>query len=538
MTTKSTILDSITMIISDLPRNLPAPQRYQQLLSSMQKIFPFDAASLLKLEGQYLHPLATKGLSNDVLGRRFDVNEHPRLSQTLHSHTPVHFEFDSELPDPYDGLIENSDFNLDVHDCMGIPLYIDSRPWGLLMLDALKPDTFSKIIMDELSTFTHLTEAAIKASEMMKAMQEKAAHHKLVSQTVVAETPSEIIGCSPLIIKLKKELDIVAQSELTVLVTGETGVGKELVARQIHFLSPRCRGPLIYINCAALPESIAESELFGHVKGAFSGAISDRAGKFEIANGGTLFLDEIGELPLSLQPKLLRALQSGEIQRVGSDKLAQADVRIVAATNRNLEKEVAEGRFRSDLFHRLSVYPIEVPPLRDRRKDVLLLAGYLLEMNQKRLGVQGLRLSPNAKQNLTNYPWPGNVRELEHMLSRSALKAMAEQGREQRSIVIDTTHLDIKINDNATSQNNEEGCMFDSIAPSTSIANMLHFSAQGSLKTALDEFQRSFIEAVLKRNKGNQASAARELGINRSNFYRLLKRLRINETASTDFCKV
>jgi anaerobic nitric oxide reductase transcription regulator len=525
MTTKGALLDSITMIISDLPKDLPAQERYEQLLTSMKKVFPFDAAALLKLEGQHLQPLAIKGLSDDVLGRRFAISEHPRLNQALHSHAPVHFASDSELPDPYDGLIESQEHNLDVHDCMGIALYIDDRPWGLLTLDAIEPGTFSKMDMEELSTFTHLTEAAIKAAERIKKMAAKAAHHKLVSQTLLAEPPSEMIGHSVSIIKLKEELNIVAQSELTVLVTGETGVGKELVARQVHRLSPRSRGPLIYVNCAALPENIAESELFGHVKGAFSGAISDRAGKFEIANGGTLFLDEIGELPLSLQPKLLRALQSGEIQRIGSDKLLQANVRIVAATNRNLEKEVAENRFRSDLFHRLSVYPVVVPPLRERGQDILLLAGYLLEMNQKRLGVQGLRLTPEAKQILINYPWPGNVRELEHMLSRSSLKAIAEQGRELRSIIIGKTHLDIKTAHNTSSQHQTEACTLHGISAPLSEANSLYFSAQGSLKDALDEFQRSFIEAVLERHKGNQASAARELGVNRSNFYRLLKRL-------------
>jgi len=395
----------------------------------MQKVLPFDAAALLKLEGDYLRPLAVKGLNDDAFGRRFAVNEHPRLNQALLSRAPVHFKSDSELPDPYDGLIDHSDFNLDVHDCMDISLYIDDRPWGLLTLDAVVPETFSKMNMDELCTFTHLTEATIKAAERMKIMEARAAHHKLVNQTLVAELPSEMIGRSLPIIKLQEELNIVAQSELTVLVTGETSVGKELVARQVHFLSPRRQGPLIYVNCAALPENISESELFGHVKGAFSGVISDRAGKFEIANGGTLFLDEIGEFPLSIQPKLLRALQSGEIQRIGSDKQIQANVRIVAATNRDLENEVSEKRFRSDLFHRLSEYPVVVPSLRERGQDIPLLAGYFLKMNQKRLGVQGLRLTPEAKQILINYPWPGNVRELEHLLSRSSLKAIAGQGR-------------------------------------------------------------------------------------------------------------
>ncbi len=161
---------------------------------------------------------------------------------------------------------------------------------------------------------------------------------------------------------------------------GETGVGKELVARQIHEISARSQEALIQVNCAALPESIAESELFGHVAGAFTGAVRDRTGKFEIAHGGTLVLDEIGELPPVLQPKLLRALQQGEIQRVGSDRSIRVDVRVIAATNRNLQSEVAEGRFRPDLYHRLAVYPIHVPPLRERREDIPLLAAHFLDV--------------------------------------------------------------------------------------------------------------------------------------------------------------
>lgn len=523
MTTANQHFDAITLIVSDLPKDMPAQQRYYRLLSCMQSLFNFDAAAILKLENGHLHPLATIGLSEDVLGRRFLINEHPRFKQALQSRTPSHFKCDSSLPDPYDGLVSNNNVHKNIHDCMGISLHIDGKPWGLLTLDAMDPAAFNQLDMDQLLTFTRLTEAAVQAAESLTTLASKVQQHQLVNQTLLADTSSEIIGSSPAMVKLKEEINIVAQSHLTVLVTGETGVGKELVARQVHFQSPRNKGPLIYVNCAALPENIAESELFGHVKGAFSGAIADRAGKFEIANGGTLFLDEIGELPLSVQPKLLRALQTGEIQRIGSDQHIQSNVRIVAATNRKLDKEVAEGRFRSDLFHRLSVYPVSVPPLRDRGKDILLLAGYLLETNQKRLGVQGLRLTLESKQRLANYQWPGNVRELEHLLSRSSLKAIAEQGREQRSIIINPTHLDINTsNENAHSPLNNGDARPSTAAPPE---DAIFIKAEGCLRTALDEFQRNFIESVLERHQGNQAAAAREMQVNRSNFYRLMKRL-------------
>jgi anaerobic nitric oxide reductase transcription regulator len=204
-------------------------------------------------------------------------------------------------------------------------------------------------------------------------------------------------------------------------VTGETGVGKELVARHVHAGSRRREEAIIHVNCAALPESVAESELFGHVAGAFTGAVRDRAGKFEVADGGSLFLDEIGELPLSLQPKLLRALQQGEIQRIGSDRLHRVDVRIIAATNRDLISEVERGRFRADLYHRLAVYPIRVPALRERREDIPLLATHFADSTRRRLGLGPLRLGEDVRERLAAADWPGNVRELENVVNRAVL---------------------------------------------------------------------------------------------------------------------
>lgn len=522
MTTAENFLEAITNIVTDLPKDVTAKVRYQNLLNNMKTIFPFDSAAVLKLKNNILLPLATLGLSQDAMGRRFNIDEHPRFKLAMDSREALRFACDSDLPDPYDGLIGDDNQHPDVHDCMGISLSIDGKPWGLLTLDALEAGSFDQIDSKQLKTFTKLTEAAVKAAERITALQAKAEHQQLVRQTISTESSTEIIGSCDLIENLKNEISIVAQSYLTVLVLGETGVGKELVARQVHNLSPRALGPLIYVNCAALPENIAESELFGHKKGAFSGAVSDRAGKFEIADGGTLFLDEVGELALSVQAKLLRALQSGEIQRVGSDRYIKMDVRIIAATNRNLEVEVSENRFRSDLFHRLSVYPVHVPALRERGEDILLIAGFLLEQNQKRLGVDALRLTDKAKTVLLGYEWPGNVRELEHTLSRAALKAMSDKNHGSRSVVIHHQHLDIvpahaaNPGPDLSEQHDNEQLVFS-------------MSQDGSLKEAIDDFQRSFIVSILSKNDGNQAAAARDLGVNRSNFYRLLKRLEVSE---------
>ncbi len=504
---------ALTSIVEDLSRDLPSEQRYKNLLTAMQRSFPCDAAALLQLEGSYLKPLAIDGLSDDTMGRRFEVDENPRLASLLHSREPVRFPADSDMPDPYDGLVETEDHLLHVHDCMGSSLYVDDKPWGVLTLDAMQTGTFDQIDPIELRTFISLTEATVKAAERIDELEARVERGAQITRELIKEgVDVEIIGKSSVIKKLKEEITTVAQSDLTVLIQGETGVGKELVARQVHANSPRSDHPLVYVNCAALPENIAESELFGHIKGAFSGALSDRAGKFEIADGGTLFLDEIGELSLAIQAKMLRALQSGEVQRVGSDEYIQVDVRIVAATNRDLQQEVAAGHFRADLYHRLTVYPVHVPPLRERGKDVLLLAGYFLENSQRRLSVNALRLSADAKQALLHYSWPGNVRELEHLLSRSALKATAKQGRESRSIIIDKEYLDISDIDFSVEEKSQNKI---SILPVQNV----------TMKEAIDQFQRELIIDRLEKHKGNLASAGRELGMNRSNFYRLLKRL-------------
>ena len=225
----------------------------------------------------------------------------------------------------------------------------------------------------------------------------------------------------PISQEIQDRMRRLSQSDATVLIVGETGTGKELVARQIHRISPRSTGPFIAVNCAALPEHLVESELFGHEKGSFTGAIGQKKGWFEAANGGTLFLDEIGDLPAATQVKILRVLQEREINRVGSRAPIAIDVRFLAATNVNLEEAVRAGRFREDLYYRLNVARLNLPPLRDRKGDVLPLAEYFLRLYQTRLGLQPAKLSPQAADTLLDYPWPGNIRELENVIQHALL---------------------------------------------------------------------------------------------------------------------
>ncbi|HEY5568216.1 MAG TPA: sigma 54-interacting transcriptional regulator [Gammaproteobacteria bacterium] len=230
-----------------------------------------------------------------------------------------------------------------------------------------------------------------------------------------------IIGESPALKKMLARLEAVAQTGASVLIQGESGVGKELVAHVIHARSPRSNGPLVKVNCASIPHELFESEFFGHVRGAFTGAHRDRVGRFQLADGGTIFLDEVGEIPLSLQSKLLRVLQESEYERVGDEATHRVDVRVIAATNRDLEKAVAEGRFREDLYYRLSVFPIDVPPLRDRSDDVVQLASHFLERTCKDFGNRPLTLSRQQAALLKRYDWPGNVRELKNVIERAVI---------------------------------------------------------------------------------------------------------------------
>jgi transcriptional regulator with GAF, ATPase, and Fis domain len=231
----------------------------------------------------------------------------------------------------------------------------------------------------------------------------------------------DIIGESPGLRKVMQQIQLVAPTDAAVLVTGESGTGKELVARAVHDRSARRGGALIKVNCSAVPDSLFESEFFGHVKGAFTGALKDKPGRFELADGGTLFLDEIGDVPLAMQAKLLRVLQEQELERVGDTRTRKVNVRIIAATNRDLKREVDAGHFRQDLFYRLSVFPIEIPPLRERREDIPLLAIHFTKQSARRMNRPTPRLTQATIRQLTEYHWPGNVRELLNAVERAVI---------------------------------------------------------------------------------------------------------------------
>jgi Nif-specific regulatory protein len=304
-----------------------------------------------------------------------------------------------------------------------------------------------------------------------------------LSSSRTTRSGSSMIGTSTSMQKVYELIAQVASSNATVLITGESGTGKELVAQEIHRLSRRADKPYITINCAALPESVIESELFGHEKGAFTGAVAQRKGRFELAHRGTLFLDEIGELSPQVQVKLLRVLQEREIERVGGDHPIKVDVRLIAATNRKLEQEVQAGRFREDLYYRLNVFPIHVPPLRERKSDIVLLADYFVEKYAEKNGKLIKRISSPALDLLTSYHWPGNVRELENCIERAVILST--------DMVIHSYHL----------------------PPSLQSAQSTNTEPTTTLEAALSRLEKELIVEALKITNGNMAAAARRLGI-------------------------
>jgi two-component system nitrogen regulation response regulator NtrX len=323
------------------------------------------------------------------------------------------------------------------------------------------------------------------------------------------EAQYEIVGSSKAIKAVIERIEKVAPTPARVLITGENGTGKELVARAIHDLSPRARGPFVEVNCAAIPAELIESELFGHIKGSFTGAVADRAGKFELADGGTLFLDEIGDMSLSAQAKVLRALQEGVIARVGSGKPLPVDVRVIAATNKTLEQEIAAGRFREDLLYRLNVVPIEVPPLRTRRNDIPQLVQHFSEQlcATGRTGLKPKEFEPAALKRLAAHDWPGNIRELRNAVERLLILTFGD--------AVTEADVDRMVGDGGRT-----------VAEGEAAAGGALLRA-GTFEEFKQAAERAYLLAKLKEHDWNVSETARTLAMPRSNLYKKIERYRL-----------
>jgi transcriptional regulator with GAF, ATPase, and Fis domain len=370
---------------------------------------------------------------------------------------------------------------------MCAPLVSQGHVQGVLYVgnDRVK-GLFQRNQLDVLSIFASQASLIMQNAMLLSAL--RADKEKLVAE-LKDKRFGEIIGACPSMMEVFRKLQKVATTDISVLITGETGTGKELIAREIHRRSNRVSGPFVVINCGAIPENLIESELFGHVRGAFTGAVASRAGKFQAANGGTLFLDEIGELPLNLQVKLLRALQERVVFRVGDTKAEKVDIRVVAATNRVLEEEIRTGRFREDLYYRLNVVNIFLPPLRERGDDVIILAKALLSKHVEELGAHVHGFTPQALAAIKKSPWPGNIRQLENRIKKALVLC-------EKSLL---SPEDLDLGKEAESP----------ILP---------------LEKAKEEFQRKYVLEVLERNNGNRTQTARDLGVDPRTIFRYLER--------------
>ena len=321
------------------------------------------------------------------------------------------------------------------------------------------------------------------------------------------EAPFEIVGKTPVMRALMEKIEKVAATPARVLITGENGTGKELVARALHRLSPRASKPFVEVNCAAIPGELIESELFGHMKGSFTGAISDRAGKFEQANKGTLFLDEIGDMSLAAQAKVLRVLQDNVITRIGSGKPISVDVRVIAATNKTLENEIAAGKFREDLYYRLNVVPIHVPPIRERREDIPLLAQYFAATLSAREGIPPRTFTPDALERLSSLDWPGNVRELRNTVERLLILAPESQ--------ISSRDIDRLAGQRALDD-----------------AGLATLTQCRTFEEFKDAAERAFLLNKLRENDWNVSETARAVEMPRSNLYKKIERYSLSREHS------
>ncbi|WP_163783176.1 sigma 54-interacting transcriptional regulator [Myxococcus vastator] len=396
-------------------------------LDWLTRVVRFDLATVFLLKEGRLVSVAARGpLANaKVRQHSLQLSEFPSLRQALETRRAKAFTEEDHAHgdgDPFDGVLDLPPG----HSCMVVPLCAGERCYGVLSLDRAECETYPQPVVDLVEVYGQMLATAIQAAEQRATFErlhrQDHEHAKLLEAQLGGDSEGILeTSRSPMMRDLARRARQVAETDTPVLITGETGTGKERLARAIHRWSARADQPFVTLNCAAIPAGLLESELFGHVKGAFTGATKDRAGRFQMAHGGTLLLDEVGELPFDLQAKLLRALQEKTFEPVGSDKTVRADVRILAATHVDLQQAIAQKRFREDLYYRLSVFPLRLPPLRERREDLPQLCAFLLEEQALRTGRRGMRVTPEGVARLEAYEWPGNLRELANALERATI---------------------------------------------------------------------------------------------------------------------
>jgi transcriptional regulator with GAF, ATPase, and Fis domain len=455
-----------------------------KLMDLVIEITNADKGFLILMDGDDLDVKVARNLRRENIADAISQLSDSIVAKVVASRRPVII---SDAMHDTEFAAAKSVMQLRLSSVICVPLLDRGRLIGIIYVgnDSIV-NLFQETMMRILTVFA--AQASLIVANALLVDELKVDNRKL-SERLEAVRFGEIVGTSPPMQAVFRKIEKIAPTDISVLITGETGTGKELIAREIHTRSPRAGKPFITINCGAIPENLLESELFGHVKGAFTGAIANKQGKFQAADGGTLFLDEIGEMPLELQVKLLRALQERVVVRVGDTRSESVDIRVVTATNRDLEKEIAGGRFREDLYYRLNVVNVLLPPLRVRGEDVIVIARYLLSRYTREFDAKVKGFSPNATVALRKHAWPGNIRELENRIKKAIVLA--------ESTVIGPDDL---------------GLGADNLPTILTLAE------------AKDKFQREYINDVLAVNSGNRTKTARDLGVDPRTIFRHLEK--------------
>jgi transcriptional regulator with GAF, ATPase, and Fis domain len=526
-------------------QHLDPEHTLELVLEALGELIDYELAVVLGLEGSEVlrvrktaGPLAGPGLKDFaiVLRNRRD------LVHIMEKGEPKLFGETEDHVDTYDGVLDLPHG----HSCLVAPLSCGGKSIGLLTLDHRTCGKFTPGVVRFIATISKLISISMIQSDAASELVH--ANANLVRERNALLTPgyeplTGLVGSSPAWIRAIEAIRMVAGTELPVLVLGETGTGKELASRSIHRLSTRADQPFVAVNCSALAPSLAESELFGHEKGAFTGASSSRKGRFELADGGTLFLDEIGDLPMELQPKLLRIIQEGTFERVGSERTIRVNVRIVAATHVDLAEAARNGRFREDLYYRLSVFPVHLPALRYRPGDILLLAETFLADIRSRPGFSGTALSVEAARVLEERQWPGNVRELRNALERGAILARGNLISETHVALPLVSDHDQKNQDHRHRQNQNPQDQVGLADPATSgteqiagthrkpaVLNRVLSTDSTHTTLTIDDAQRAAIRSALQQSGGRiygRGGAAELLGLKPSTLQSRMKKLGI-----------
>lgn len=459
----------------------------ESLVDHVIRVTRADKGFLALVEGTDLHVKVARNMERQNVANAIENFSDSIVREVLTTHQPIIVS--DALGDDKFGHSE-SVVNLELRSVMCVPLIErGGEPFGLIYLGNNRvANLFEKRTLELLTIYAAQASLLVRNALLVN---ELSVENRQLKKAREEQRFGELVGTCDAMREIYRKLEKVAPTDISVLITGETGTGKELIARELHQRSTRHAGPFITINCGAIPENLLESELFGHVKGAFTGAVATRIGRFQAANGGTLFLDEVGELPLNLQVKLLRALQEKVVSKVGDTRSESVDIRIVAATNRVLEDEIKEGRFREDLFYRLNVVGLHLPPLRERGDDLEVLARHLLQRFAKEFGSSVKGFSAEATRAMHRYAWPGNIRQLENRIKKAVVLS--------DSSLVQAEDLDLR------PENLEE------VVP---------------LATAVEEFKERYIDEVLKRNNENRSRTARDLGVDARTIFRYLERKR------------